>query len=84
MGADGVKLLKVIDDEIDTEYMYYYLMLSHIPDTGYNRHFKYVKELKFKTFKTETRTICKYCKASWSLKGNGSKAIKRFEGYKKQ
>ncbi|NLK53041.1 MAG: hypothetical protein GX295_11475 [Syntrophomonadaceae bacterium] len=47
LGADGVKLLKVIDDEIDTEYMYYYLMLSHIPDTGYNRHFKYVKELKF-------------------------------------
>ena len=45
-GVDGVKLLKVIDDEIDTEYMYYYLMLSHIPDTGYNRHFKYVKELK--------------------------------------
>ena len=47
LGADGVKLLKVIDEEIDTEYMYYYLMLSHIPDTGYNRHFKYVKELKF-------------------------------------
>ena len=27
--------------------MYYYLKNSYIPDTGYNRHYKWLKELKF-------------------------------------
>lgn len=48
-GADGTKVLKIIDpSKINYKYMYYYLLASNIPNTGYNRHFKWVKELSFK------------------------------------
>lgn len=48
LGADGVKALKNIKpDKINSKYLYYCLRNSYIPDTGYNRHFKWVKELFF-------------------------------------
>lgn len=57
-GADGTKILKIIDpSKIDYKYMYYYLLSSNIPNTGYNRHFKWVKELKFKPENIEKQKI---------------------------
>jgi len=47
IGADGVKVLKIKNKNADYKYMYYYLKNSYIPDTGYNRHYKWLKELKF-------------------------------------
>lgn len=49
IGADGVKLLKnkFSEEEVLTKYLYYYLRTVKIPDTGYNRHFKYLKEIAF-------------------------------------
>lgn len=47
-GADGTKVLKIKDtNKYNYKYMYYYLKASYIPNTGYNRHFKWVKELEF-------------------------------------
>ena len=47
-GADGTKVLKLIDSKNnDYKYFYYYLQHSYIPNTGYNRHYKWVKELMF-------------------------------------
>ena len=47
-GADGTKVLKIKENKnYDYKYFYYYLLHSYIPDTGYNRHFKWVKELQF-------------------------------------
>lgn len=47
-GADGTKVLKLIDtNKYNYKYFYYYLLHCYIPNTGYNRHFKWVKELKF-------------------------------------
>lgn len=47
-GADGTKVLKLKDlSKYHYKYFYYYLLHSYIPDTGYNRHFKWVKELCF-------------------------------------
>lgn len=46
IGADGVQVL-VTKNQINTKYMYYYLQNFQILNTGYNRHFKYVKELVF-------------------------------------
>jgi len=45
LGADGVKLLKPKEafDE-NPKYLYYALKSIRIPDTGYNRHFKWLKE----------------------------------------
>lgn len=44
LGADGVKLLKAKISGVDYKYLYYALMGVRIPDTGYNRHFKWMKE----------------------------------------
>ena len=45
LGADGVKLLKAKDDNANYKYLYYALCHADIPNTGYNRHFKWLKEI---------------------------------------
>lgn len=46
LGADGVKLLKAKNADANYRFLYYALQSVHIPDTGYNRHFKWLKEAK--------------------------------------
>lgn len=46
LGADGVKLLRVKDKNLNYKYLYYVLCNAKIPNTGYNRHFKWLKELE--------------------------------------
>lgn len=47
-GADGTKVLKIRNtNKCNYKFLYYYLLHSYIPNTGYNRHFKWVKELRF-------------------------------------
>ena len=48
LGADGVKLLCPVDKDINCRYLFYQLSYADIPNTGYNRHFKWVKSLDFK------------------------------------
>ena len=48
LGADGTKVLKSTLKNANYKYLYYALKSSKIPNTGYNRHFKWLKELKFK------------------------------------
>ena len=45
LGADGVKLLKSKRKDANYKYLYYALKNARIPDTGYNRHFKWLKEI---------------------------------------
>lgn len=46
IGADGVKVLRNKNREIvDTKYLYYFLQSINIPDAGYSRHFKFLKEV---------------------------------------
>lgn len=45
LGADGVKLLKAKDKTADYKYLYYALCNAKIPNTGYNRHYKWLKEV---------------------------------------
>lgn len=45
LGADGVKLLKAKDTASNYKYLYYALCHARIPNTGYNRHFKWLKEV---------------------------------------
>jgi type I restriction enzyme S subunit len=47
MGADGTKVLEIINNNAFPKFVYYYLMTINITNTGYNRHFKYVKDLVF-------------------------------------
>ena len=46
LGADGVKVLRSKYDDANYKYLYYALKNAKIPDTGYNRHFKWLKEVK--------------------------------------
>ena len=45
LGADGVKLLKAKTANPNYKYLYYVLSNASIPNTGYNRHFKWLKEV---------------------------------------
>ncbi len=46
IGADGVKLLKSKSLSLDSKFLYYDLLYHEIPNTGYNRHFKYLKQIQ--------------------------------------
>lgn len=46
LGADGVKVLRSKDNNANYKYLYYALKNAKIPNTGYNRHFKWLKEVK--------------------------------------
>lgn len=48
LGADGVKLLCPVSKDTNCKYLFYQLAHADIPNTGYNRHFKWVKALEFK------------------------------------
>ncbi len=48
LGADGVKVLRSKDSNVDYRYLYYALRNVRIENTGYNRHFKWLKESKFR------------------------------------
>lgn len=46
LGADGVKVLKATIPDVDCRYLYYAVSAVKIPNTGYNRHFKWLKEAR--------------------------------------
>lgn len=46
LGADGVKVLKSKVNEADYKYLFYCLQNAEIPNTGYNRHFKWLKDIE--------------------------------------
>lgn len=61
LGADGVKVLKnrLGEEKASTRFLYYYLKNIDIPNTGYNRHFKYIKEILFvlPSLKTQKKIV---------------------------
>ena len=46
LGADGVKVLRSKDENANYKYLYYALKNAKIPNTGYNRHFKWLKNIQ--------------------------------------
>lgn len=46
LGADGVKVLRSKFKNANYKYLYYALKNARIPNTGYNRHFKWLKEVQ--------------------------------------
>ncbi len=44
IGADGVKVISM-DQKYHPKFLYYFFQTLPITDTGYNRHFKYVKDI---------------------------------------
>ena len=56
LGADGVKLLKAKDPTANYKYLYYALCNADIPNTGYNRHFKWLKEVDIPEYSAEEQS----------------------------
>ena len=46
LGADGVKVLRYKEKNANYKYLYYALKSAKIPNTGYNRHFKWLKDVE--------------------------------------
>lgn len=47
VGADGVQLICAKESILTTEFGYYLLSAKKLPDDGYSRHFKYLKEFTY-------------------------------------
>jgi type I restriction enzyme S subunit len=54
VGADGTQLLST-KNGFDTTLLYYILLTKEIPNTGYNRHFKFLKEMSFEVPDSEEK-----------------------------
>jgi type I restriction enzyme S subunit len=81
MGADGTKVLKPKEDgSIDEKYLYYFFLTLNIPDTGYNRHFKYLKSAKipFPRLLTEQQKIAAILDAADSLRQKDRQLIDHY------
>lgn len=61
IGADGVKVLSVDSDQVYPLYVYYFLKFLKIPNAGYSRHYKFLKEKKiaFPKFIDDQKRIAK-------------------------
>lgn len=47
VGADGLKLIKPINNLLDAKFAYYQLLHTKIEDRGYSRHYQYLRKSKF-------------------------------------
>ena len=47
IGADGVKIIRSKQFDLNIVFAYYMIKYCNIPETGYNRHFKYLKLKRF-------------------------------------
>ncbi len=56
LGADGVKVLRSKDENANYKYLYYALKHARIPNTGYNRHFKWLREINIKYPESDRQT----------------------------
>ena len=56
LGADGTKILRSKIPDANYKYLYYALKNAKIPNTGYNRHFKWLKDVKIQYYDTSTQT----------------------------
>lgn len=57
LGADGSVILKVINPLFITKYVYYSLLNSYIPDTGFNRHYKFLKDIRLKQYSLDEQKM---------------------------
>ena len=59
LGADGVKVLRSKYLDANYRYLFYALLNLKIPNTGYNRHFKWLKEAKiqYPTLKQQEKVV---------------------------
>ena len=79
LGADGVKALE-LKINADTKYIYYFLKTAKIPDTGYDRHFKYLKRIKIPLPPLETqKKIAAILDKANEIRKNDQKILEKYD-----
>lgn len=82
-GADGTKVLKP-DNCLVPKYLYYFLETLDIPDTGYNRHYKYLKDVLIPTPKIDIqKKIVEILDQADELRRKREESIKKLEELEK-
>lgn len=81
IGADGVKVLEnKKEDIVRTKFIYYYLKTIDIPNTGYNRHFKFLKEIVIPIIDIDIQDkIIKVIEMSEKLRQNRQSQLKALD-----
>lgn len=80
LGADGVKVLNSNEQEVNYKYLYYAVSNVKIPNTGYNRHFKWLKESTFYLPNIKTQNeICSVLDKLEAIISNKRSQLKKFD-----
>ena len=84
VGADGTQLIKT-KKGYDNKFFYYQLLTKKIPNTGYNRHFKFLKEKVFQIppIHKEQQKIADFLSSLDELINATAKKIEQLEKHKK-
>ncbi len=81
MGADGTKVFKVKETTINNEkYLFHFLNSLNIPNTGYNRHYKYLKSTKIPLPPLpQQQKIANLLDAADALRQNHKKVLAKYD-----
>ncbi len=79
LGADGVKVLEPID-KLDSKFLYYFLQTINLPNVGYSRHFKFLKEIQIPLPPLETqKRIADIIDAADALRQKDQQLLKKYD-----
>ncbi len=79
LGADGVKVLEPIE-KLDSKFLYYFLQTINLPNVGYSRHFKFLKEIQIPLPPLETqKRIADILDAADALRQKDQELLKKYD-----
>lgn len=79
LGADGVKVLQP-NDELTSKFLYYFLHTIELPNVGYSRHFKFLKETKIPLPPLETqKAIAEKLDKADALRKKDQELLKQYD-----
>jgi type I restriction enzyme S subunit len=79
LGADGVKVLEPVE-ELDSKFLYYFLNTITLPEVGYSRHYKFLKETKIPLPPLATqKRIAEILDASDALRRKDQALLKKYD-----
>ena len=79
LGADGVKVLEPVE-ELDSKFLYYFLKTIILPDVGYSRHYKFLKETQIPLPPLTTqKRIAEILDAADALRRKDQELLKKYD-----